>query len=266
MNFQIKKVGDQGTSNPIVARLTVQTDEVVGFCRITKAQKDAVLELYFNEVMPRLLTCDEISRRLVSEVGKVEAAVKADGLRGQAEGRAVVVPQLMRLQADVEQYLYSAKGVLRYAAGIFKPLFNEDFGPRYDKTIAWCEKTHGVDHPMSRMLREDHDRWIRHLIDMRNAVEHPGELRLKVRNFELLGVTLHAPTWQLNDDPATGIANDMPGYVQMMLEFCEDLVAAGSRVAGGWPGIAFAIIPEAERDPACPKRLRPVLRTPPPNA
>ena len=50
MVFQIKKVSDHGAANPIVARLTFQTHELIQFCSIKKDVKDKVVELYYNRI------------------------------------------------------------------------------------------------------------------------------------------------------------------------------------------------------------------------
>jgi hypothetical protein len=55
MPFVIKKVSHHGTSNPIVARLAVQTSEVIRIFSLPKEKQDRVLEIYINMVKPRLL-------------------------------------------------------------------------------------------------------------------------------------------------------------------------------------------------------------------
>ncbi|MDX6768934.1 MAG: hypothetical protein SF051_05335 [Elusimicrobiota bacterium] len=260
MGFQIKKISNHGTSNPIVARLTIQTDELLGFCTIPKEKKEEILILYHDEIMPRLLACDTIAQRIAKDVLEVEASLEKTGLVRQAGGRVVEVPQVMDLQQDAEQFLYTAKCVLREAAKVFKPFFEQEFKKaRYDQIIVWAKERFGESHEIPRMLKEDHDLWLSRLIDMRNAVEHPDKLRLTIKNFELGGDKLAVPMWQLNDTPATDLAQDMLFYVESMLTFCEDLLMAGIHTAGIFPGVGFGLIPEAERKVDCPKRIRMAL-------
>ena len=62
MTFVIKKVSDHGTSNRIVARLGVQTSEIIKFFHLEKGKNDEVLDTYFNHIKPRLIKCDEITK------------------------------------------------------------------------------------------------------------------------------------------------------------------------------------------------------------
>jgi hypothetical protein len=265
MGFQLKKVSDHGTSNPIVARLVLQSDDLLGFSNLSKEQKEEVLVLYHEQVMPRLLTCDTISKRVVERTETIVASIKARGLVTQAQGRVVEVPQVQDLDQDVEQYLYNAKSVLRDAAKILKIFFNEDFqDARYDKVIPWGETKFGPDSEFVRVLREDQDLWMRRLIRMRNAVEHPGghSGHLHVHNFEATGNTVSTPSWHLNGDPRSGIAHDMPVFVHNMLTFCEELLVFGIRTTGMFPGVAVVEVPETDRVPDCPKRLKVALLNP----
>jgi hypothetical protein len=68
MVFQIKKISDHGTFNPIVARLSMQTQELVKFCLIEKDVKDKIYDLYHDRIQPRVLTCDEITQEISSEI------------------------------------------------------------------------------------------------------------------------------------------------------------------------------------------------------
>lgn len=260
MAFQIKKISDHGSSNPIVARLLVQTGDLMGFCTLPKERKEEVLALYYEEVMPRLLTCDTISQRVAKSMDDIFKLLEKEGPSMQAGGRAIEVPQVMNLQQDAEQYLYSAKCVLRDVAGVFKIFFGKEFpGAKYDQVLKWCGERFGVDHALTKLIQEDHDLWLHQLITMRNAVEHPGKLRLRVRNIEVVGSKLSLPTWQLNDQKPCDLTQDMLVYIENMLTFCEDMLVAGIENAGMFPGVVFAEIPKEDRRQECPIRLKAVL-------
>jgi len=73
MTFVLKKLSDHGTSNPIVARLAVQTHEVIRFFSLPKEKQDRLLEIYINMVKPRLLQCMELSDNIVRENEEMKA-------------------------------------------------------------------------------------------------------------------------------------------------------------------------------------------------
>lgn len=174
MTFVIKKVSNHGTTNPIVARLGVQTSEIIDFFHLEKKQRDQVCEAYFNHVMPRLIKCDEITKSITEESEAIKADILNDNLTTQSHGRVIELPQIKELVERSESFLYNAKSALRDIALIFGPLFGEQFShSRYNKIRELMEKKYGTDAPIVRLLSDD-ESWIKHIVDMRNAIEHPS--------------------------------------------------------------------------------------------
>jgi len=87
MPFFIKQVSSHGTSDPIFARLSVQTHELIQFCAISQEKKDAIFRILHDDVQPRLLTCDDIAKAIVTEIEAVMSQIAAEGLKTQAQGR-----------------------------------------------------------------------------------------------------------------------------------------------------------------------------------
>ena len=104
--FQIKQISEHGTSNPIVARLSVQTSQLLNFSKLKKDQKDRVLGLYNSEVQPRLLECDVRSQQISSEILEVANSLTEKGFVTQSQGRVIEVPNLLRLEQRLEHFLY----------------------------------------------------------------------------------------------------------------------------------------------------------------
>jgi hypothetical protein len=51
MPFTISQFLDHGTQNPIVARLAVQTLEIIGQCNIADATRNDVVDIYINSLI-----------------------------------------------------------------------------------------------------------------------------------------------------------------------------------------------------------------------
>jgi len=137
MAFILKKVSDHGTSNPIVARLGLQTSDLVKFYPIKEKQREDVFGIYHQKVQPHLLQCYELKEKMLSSLTTIDEEFSHKGLQTQSSGRVATVPQVMKLQEDCETYLYNAKSALRDIAGIFDPLFGEKFTEaRYDKIVS----------------------------------------------------------------------------------------------------------------------------------
>jgi hypothetical protein len=270
MVFQIKKVSDHGTANPIVARLSLQTHELIRFCSIVKDVKDKVIVLYHDRVQPRVLTCDEITQEISSEILAIAEELNAKGFNVQSHGRVIEVPHLTKLEPRVEQYLYSYKSALRELSAIFNIFFGTEFNEaRFDKIIKWSVDYFGEENELSRLLREDQGLWIQKVVSMRNAVEHPGGYSgyLHIHNFELVPGNhpdypkVIEPTWHLNDEPATSIAKDLLTNTDNLLTFCEDMLVV-CMVNKGIPNILrISEIPKDERNNSAPMRLRMVMNT-----
>lgn len=267
MTYQISKVSDHGTANPIVARLCIQTAELVKFCPRGEPFHKSVLSLYHDLIQKHLLECDQIAQSLAQDMLRINEELKVKGIQTQAQGRVIEVPQVLRLVPRVEQFLYCSKSVLRDLATVFNLFFGKSFqDPRYDKIILWAEKEFGPECELARMLREDHDLWIKQVIAMRNAVEHPGGYsgRLHIHNLALVPSNhpdypiMEPPVWHLNDEPKKELISDLLVLVSNLLELCEDTLIICISISGLSGVVEFAQIPEAQRDPNCPIRIRAV--------
>ena len=269
MAFIIKKVSDHGTSNPIVARLGVQTSELIKFYPISKKKREDVFGIYHQKVQPRLLQCYELKEKLLSSLTTIDEEFNNKGLQTQSSGRVATVPQVMKLQEDCETYLYNVKSALRDIAGIFDLLFGEKFTEaRYDKIHKWDEKKFGENDKLTTLIKQDHDLWVKRIVSMRNAVEHPGGHSgyLYIHNIEIASDTetkrpiFVPPTWNLNNEPRVPVLNDLNTYIWNALEFAEDILVLSLEKFDKKFPIVVTQIPEEERDQSCPVRLRMTLK------
>ncbi|MGH7924513.1 MAG: hypothetical protein ACREQH_07985, partial [Candidatus Binatus sp.] len=100
--------------------------------------------------------------------------------------------------------------------------------------------------------------WVGELIRKRNAAEHPGERSgtLKIENFKVTKEGyLIPPTWRRDESPATDVFQDLETYLDNLLTLAEEVLV--------WcifhrteSDIQVFEIPEKDRNPTCPIRLR----------
>ena len=76
MSFEFKKVASHGTSNPIVARLSLQNLQILEKCKVTKEVKDKVGGLYLDSLMKKLLRCWEIEDSFKKSFAEAAAKYK----------------------------------------------------------------------------------------------------------------------------------------------------------------------------------------------
>jgi hypothetical protein len=264
MAFRIQKISDYGASNPICARLTLQLNTLFEFCNISKRQKEDIFGIMLQEVVPKLMACFRIKEELTKEIREHQKKIDENGLEFQAQGRAYTLPSIMDLRHHTETFLYNAKSALRDFTVIFQIFFAKDFQKKahYNKVLKWAEQKFGRKDRLSKMLAED-AMWITQIIKMRNAVEHPDRNILHIENFTSIEngktVLVVEPVWYLNSEKQSPIARDMEVYVSNLLTFFEEsLLLCVEKFPSGFP-VAFAEIPEADRDSKCPVRFRVVL-------
>ena len=82
MPFEFKKVLEHGTTNPIVARLSLQILEILKQCNVSNDIQDKVGGLYMSSLLKKLLRCWEIEERFrkefVAAVEKYKSLVEND--------------------------------------------------------------------------------------------------------------------------------------------------------------------------------------------
>lgn len=121
MTFEFKKVSNYGTKHPVVARLKLQTHELLQWADLTKEQCVDVFEIYCG-MADRLLKCHEAYERLLTARDKSVAA-----LEPTSDARAKTAPHVIGLRGEVETILYESKNFLRDVLGGLRVFFGTAF-------------------------------------------------------------------------------------------------------------------------------------------
>ena len=123
MPFEFKKVLEHGTTNPIVARLSLQILQILKQCNASKDIQDKVGDLYVNSLQKKLLRCWEIEERF-----KIEFAAAVGKYKPPAAANAPVeVPQIARLEEECHNFLYEAKNFIRELLQVVNHLYGTNF-------------------------------------------------------------------------------------------------------------------------------------------
>ena len=118
--YQFQKTSNYGTSTPAVARTLPQGDELLGFFKATKQQKDACLHV-LAELKRHLVRCVEICDRVSKEID--EGILKLDtlGPSPKIHGNSITLPSVPDLHSNAEAFLQSAKLAIRECAQLIQP-------------------------------------------------------------------------------------------------------------------------------------------------
>jgi uncharacterized protein (DUF433 family) len=178
MAFEIRKINDVGVGHPVVARLGVQSSDLIPWIDIEDAKRKEIAELYVRTLTDRLLQCHRFRDDLVK---RTNDAVKA--VQPQKDKRAREVPHVIGLQGIAEGFLYEAKNFLRDLLNLFRIVYSCKLteasaftnlkGDDDSELVSWAVSTFGPDHDLTKLLRTEQE-WVAEPIRMRNAVEHPG--------------------------------------------------------------------------------------------
>ena len=267
MPFVFKKLLDHGTTNPIVARLSLQNLKILGQCEMPPDVRDKVGEVYVSSLQPKLVRCWEIQQRFRKEFN---AAV--DGYSPSAHGLPTQIPQIGRLAEECHNFLYEAKNYIRDLLSVANLLYGTSFKDASEfgrakkgklSLAQWASKTFGSADPKAMFLQEAVT-VVGYLIDARNAIEHPGghSGTLRVRNFELEpDGRLGEPVWDREKDgkivhAISSIRADMDTTIDNLLILGEDVLvswAADHLKAPQW--MRVALVPPEQRDRQCPVKF-----------
>ena len=277
--MHIQQISDEGTANPIVARLSIQTQDLLQyFVDLSEQQRQQIFSVMFSDIQPKLLACSKIANELSGQVKEHQRVVDERGVQ-MVGGGAFRLPGISDLQPRAETFLYHAKSVLRDLTKLFAILFDQSFdSARFDLVARWAKKKFGPADELTRMLETDLG-WTKQIVDMRNAVEHPdgyaGHLHVEnftgekskilspagTRGWEAPVIIVTEPRWYRNAEEKSPITMDMLVMVDNLLTLCEEtLVLCLNKFKKNFP-ILIGEVPKAERDPRCPVRYKMMVDT-----
>lgn len=257
MAFEFAKISDHGTNHPVIARLHLQTFDLLQASTVPQSAQESARTIYFEAGL-RLVRCCDSRDELGREQEKLEAEYQPS-----SNQQAVFKPHLVDLNRHAETFLYDAKNFLREISKVFRafdgPTFNEA-SALGKKALNWSEGTFGSGDRLTSHLR-DNAPWIDQVIRMRNAVEHPGGWSgtLHIENFKFVSGVLQRPTWHLDDDPPLHLVDHIGELCEGLLVFSEELLALLIEKHLS-PTLQIVGIPEEHRNASMPKRLKIDLR------
>lgn len=215
-----------GSSNPIVARILIQSHNMVSGNMFAPAVNGLAVTLHMHAMKEALLICNGISRKISTAIRESVEAIRS-GQLNMGSGRTVSPPVVPDLEAECANFLIHAKRTIKLISelpGLFlriKGSHNNlaDLG----KALAGLL---GGDHQLTKLALT----WspqAKYLIDLRNFHEHPRIKKTVIRDFHVLADgSFSAPTWQV-----VGGERAEPGFIEHeMTQSVELLLNLGEAV------------------------------------
>jgi hypothetical protein len=267
MPFVFQKIFDHGSSNPIVARLFMQTLEILKHCNIAEDMKQRVVELYRGSLMGKLLRCWEIKEQLQSQLSAAMASTPTH----------VTFPYILRLEEECHNFLYETKNYIRDLLKVFNLLYGTNFkeasefsGPKKGNKslVKFATESFGADDSRTKFF-EAAVNCVEHFVYLRNAVEHPGghsgELMIKNITWDANGKATE-PVWVRVKDGVplatpSSIFSDMNSAINHFLHLGEVVLVSWAAKHLRFPDLMrVVLIPEENRDPKCPMNFEVIVR------
>jgi len=113
MDFVLTITCEHGTTNPIVARLSVQSRQLMEPFRIRRDRADTVWSIIHNKIQPELLNCYDIWIQVANDETRIIAHVEEEGIKTQSNGRVATIETIPKLNDSAKAFLYAAHASLR---------------------------------------------------------------------------------------------------------------------------------------------------------
>ncbi len=173
--FKIQKISDVGTDNSIVAGLTIGLFDIVKMAELDKATQDVINTANFN-IVQSLTKAEKIGLKICENIETVMAELNKTGVQTKSFDRCVNVPSTQNLD-DIREFLKYCKQSLQELVKIINVFCDTGNSlPRYDKICKKLKEIYGDEDPVYLKMKQDHDGWLKKLLDLRNADEHPDSM------------------------------------------------------------------------------------------
>lgn len=242
--FNILKILNEGTANPIVNRMSLQFAEILdsGFLKLQVKRSDNIKKLLF-ECMEKLLKAEKVKNSyLLVENEAIGNISSGEGIEFQ-KNAIILDDPTTSLKRLFEDFLINCVIAIRKVIKISEIILNVKIdGP--GKLREYLEKEFSNDKKILKIINED-SKWIMELYSFRMAVEHDelGMMPFKVNISDKKKVLIKIP--RIPTKKAT-----VREYLKVTLDncftFCEDLVFLLFRQVCS-PDAKIILVPESQR-------------------
>ncbi len=171
--FKIQKSSDVGTSNPILAGLTIGLYDIVAMAEIDKGDKETINTVNLN-IAQSLTKAEKIGLQICMNIESVMADLDKTGVQTQSFERCVNVPSTEGLD-NVREVLKYSKQALQELVKIINLFSDTGYSnPNYKKIYKKLKELYGEADPVFLQVKQDHDEWLKKILHLRDSDEHPN--------------------------------------------------------------------------------------------
>lgn len=252
-----------GASNPIVARIVIQSVEALGTWRPRNGDP-RVIKRHLHACKEEALVCEAAYNRLKTRYDAIVADVTEAGLKMQHN--VIECPSIPSLRDEAAAFLTSAKRALQLIGEVFNQFYVPDgrtpmvANANFEFAITRLENSVPVNREFIDYLREVVPT-AKRFVDLRNGLEHPtADKSTVVEDFRLIPIGIIPPSWHRSVLAKEAyVIDDMQDFLSFVVEFCESVFFFGliDNLPANLPfRLDVQAVPEDEIDRECPVAYR----------
>lgn len=255
-------VSDVGSANPIVARVLLQSHEILKAAAFDgELDKDAITK-QLHSCKEAILACERMAGTVGSHIDRIIAEMIEQGIAKDNHGRGFnPFPQVPNLDTDCGTFLVQVNRAIKLVCELptlFVRLERTD--SNFDHLGKRLVTAIGMDTPLVQFITSN-AMSVRYLIDLRNFHEHPKDVSTVINNFHVTpSGEVAAPTWQLsgtkNSEPRP-IKEEMVAAIDFLVQVAEAMLIhlVLHRISPQFPFIVEEI-PDEDIDSKLPIKFR----------
>lgn len=258
-----------GASNPIVARIVIQSIEAMSNWPLRNGNVETI-KRHLHACKEEAVICEAAYKKLKPTYDLAVARVEERKLPIQRN--MVECPSLPNLRDEATAFLTSAKRALQFVGEVFNQFYASDGrkplvkNANFSFAILRLESLQPVNQDFLDYIRKI-EPVTKRFAELRNGLEHQSEKDFTtIENFQLTPKGIAPPSWQRSGFAIEGpILAEMEFFIQFIVEFYESVFFFGlmKNIAPNFPiGFQVEQLSEAEIDAECPihYRLKPQLQ------
>jgi hypothetical protein len=251
-------ISDDGSKNPIISRTMLQSHEILKGAWFERDIDKKAIILTLHACKENLLACDKIAKKISNQTNNIITKIQGEGIGTEKNARGLnPFPHITDLITDCDTFLTKAKRAIKSICELPLHFYSIDSSDNNFQNLSRCLAS--IIRPDSRLLNfiNENAALIKHIIDLRNYKEHPGNRKTIIDNFRCTpDIKIVVPQWYItgkDSTPPTPIKEEMGDIVNYLLEITETMLILLVMDAVK-KGIPFIIekTPDSQINPAAP--------------
>jgi hypothetical protein len=215
-----------GSGNPIVARLVVQTSEMLKVVTLPTTLDNDTLLLHMHQIKETLLPCEVISKRISAAVADIVDQIKNNRTPRDNHGRGYnPFPHVPDLVVDANNFLIHVNKIVRLITQMPRMFTALKEDSNFDHLAA----TLTAALPPGTKLTD----WVstqapivRRIVELRNFTEHPKpNKKTEISDFKIMpNGQIRVPYWGFEENDFTPIDEEMQNIVDYLMHLAEGML------------------------------------------